>query len=71
MRKSLVATTLLIAALSLAPTASAVPDCAQVGITTTLCSGPGHAQLTTYPAPMNYGPWTWWQWGGPGFYFGW
>jgi len=71
MRTSLFAPVILVAAVSFAPAAAAVPDCAQVGVTTTLCTRPGHAQLSTYPAPMNYGPWQWWQWGGGGFYFGW
>lgn len=66
----LIAPALLALGLTFAPVAAAVPDCVQVGETTTLCSRPGHAQLTTYPAPMNYGPWQWW-WGNGGFYFGW
>lgn len=52
----LIAPALLALGLTFAPVATAVPDCVQVGETTTLCSRPGHAQLTTYPAPMNYGP---------------
>ncbi|WP_395310075.1 hypothetical protein V4U86_04425 [Mycobacterium sp. AMU20-3851] len=66
----LLAPALLALGLTFAPVAAAVPECAQVGETTTLCSRPGHAQLTTYPAPMNYGPWQWW-WGNGGFFFGW
>lgn len=62
---------LLTAALPLAPAATAVPECAQVGITTTLCQGSAHSSLTTYPAPIDYGPWPWWVWDGPGVFFGW
>ncbi|MGU3500654.1 hypothetical protein [Mycobacterium sp. C31M] len=69
--RSLIALALFTGAVALAPAASAVPDCVQVSLLTTQCSTPGHTSISTFPPPMNYGPWQWWQWGGGGFYFGW
>jgi hypothetical protein len=63
-------------AIMLAPVAAAIPECAQTGPTTTLCSTNGSAQLVTSP-PIQNGPYWGWPYGGGfgisigGWGFGW
>ncbi|MEO3757989.1 hypothetical protein ABGB19_06835 [Mycobacterium sp. B14F4] len=49
----------------LAPTASAAPQCTQVGPNTTQCQTNGSAQIVTSPPVINnYGGWPYWGGGG-------
>ena len=41
-----------------APTATAAPDCTDVGKTVTFCETNGSTQITANPPPWNYGGWT-------------
>lgn len=41
-----------------APSASAAPDCTDVGQTVTFCETNGSTQITATPPPWNYGGWT-------------
>ncbi|KWX67550.1 hypothetical protein [Mycobacterium sp. NAZ190054] len=47
-----------VAAVLTAPTATAAPDCADIGKTVTFCETNGSTQITTTPPPWNYGGWS-------------
>lgn len=44
-------------AIGLAPSASAGPDCTDVGSTVTFCETNGSTQLIATPPPWNWGGW--------------
>ena len=47
-----------------APTASAKPDCVDVGQRTTQCTTNGSTSITTSPPPMSFSPWYAFPYGG-------
>jgi hypothetical protein len=61
-RAVLLATVGIGAAVVLAPSATAAPECIRTTTTTTQCQTPGHTQIVTSPPAMNNDPW--WPYGG-------
>jgi len=47
----------VVVAMAGAPSASAAPDCTDVGPTVSFCQTNGSTQLVTTPPPWNYGGW--------------
>ena len=56
-RSALVALAGFVVALGTAHTASAAPECTDVGETVTFCETNGSTQLITTPPPWNWGGW--------------
>ncbi len=49
--------TVALGSLGVAPSASAAPNCTDVGPTVTYCETNGSTQLTAKPPPWNWGGW--------------